>query len=285
MGTGGGGGGSAPAGSDELDSEGFLLQPRGGCGAGGAGAAAARWTDPSLRALSWKREGLSDELRFERSYRQVLASGLAVEFEQRPFGPEGFASTVWDSSIVASRWAERQGAGFWEGAPVLELGAGCGLLACTLAALGAAVVATDLPPNLPLLQKNCEAFGRAAGLPSPEVAACEWGVRGGAAGRGGWSWVVGCDLMYIEEAVPSLVDTLLDCTGGADTPDPQVRVLFAFGRNSQAQHAFEAEMRAHRFTQHRLSARELHPDYAPLDVKVFEWRRLVRPARNRSRVG
>ena len=108
---------------------------------------------------------------------------------------------------------------------------------------------------------------------------------GGAAGRGGWSWVVGCDLMYIEEAVPSLVDTLLDCTGGADTPDPQVRVLFAFGRNSQAQHAFEAEMRAHRFTQHRLSARELHPDYAPLDVKVFEWRRLARPARNRSRVG
>ena len=267
----------------EVDSEGFLLRPRGGCAPPPGGACAPpRWADPALRALAWKREGLPDELRFERPYRYTLASGLEIEVEQRPFGPEGFASTVWDSSIVASRWAECRGAAFWEGAQVLELGAGCGLVACTLAALGARVMATDLPPNLPLLRRNAAAFGRSSGLPTPEVAPCEWGIRG-AAERGGWNWIVGCDLMYIEEAVGALVDTLEMCTGGAETPDPGVGVLMAFGRNCQAQEAFEAEMYARRFSRRRLRTRELHPDFAPPDVSVFEWRRLARPSRRCKR--
>ena len=102
--------------------------------------------------------------------------------EQRRFGPEvrrqcsgcswcyrsagpaaasqGFASTVWDSSIVLSKYLERRfGAGpaALSGRRAVELGAGCGLVSCVLARLGADVTATDMEPNLPLLRDNLRA--------------------------------------------------------------------------------------------------------------------------------
>jgi len=57
----------------------------------------------------------------------------------------------------------------------------------------------------------------------------------------------------------------------------------AFGRNCQAQEAFEAEMHARRFSRRCLRTRELHPDFAPPAVSVFEWRRLARPSRRCKR--
>ena len=41
-----------------------------------------------------------------------------------------------------------------EGVSACELGAGCGLPGLVLAARGARVLLTDLPPNLPLLEEN-----------------------------------------------------------------------------------------------------------------------------------
>ena len=77
-----------------------------------------------------------------------------------PGTPQGFASTVWDSSIVLSKFLERRfGAGpaALSGRRAVELGAGCGLVSCVLARLGADVTATDMEPNLPLLRDNLRA--------------------------------------------------------------------------------------------------------------------------------
>ena len=73
---------------------------------------------------------------------------------------QGFASTVWDSSIVLSKYLERRfGAGpaALAGRRAVELGAGCGLVSCVLARLGADITATDMEPNLPLLRDNLRA--------------------------------------------------------------------------------------------------------------------------------
>ena len=78
---------------------------------------------------------------------------------QARFSAEGFASTVWDSAIVCAKLFEKQGAARWAGKRALDLSAGCGLPGLVLAKLGAAVTATDLGPNLPLLRKNAEANG------------------------------------------------------------------------------------------------------------------------------
>lgn len=106
-------------------------------------------------------------VRFERPYLHPLAlpggeGGAAQQQQltvhQQRFRAEGFASTVWDSSIVLAKYFERH-AGRYAGARCLDLSAGCGLPGLVLARLGARVTATDLSPNLPLLEKNAAANG------------------------------------------------------------------------------------------------------------------------------
>ena len=125
----------------------------------------------------------SDEERFDQPYEFPFGPDDAqttLRIEQRRFGPEvrrkrwlwhvlrfrltvtlqGFASTVWDSSIVLSKYLERRfGAGpaALAGRRAVELGAGCGLVSCVLARLGADVTATDMEGNLPLLRDNLAA--------------------------------------------------------------------------------------------------------------------------------
>ena len=105
-----------------------------------------------LEQLSWKREFKSHAERFERPYTHAgVPPGVSLCIEQRPYGPDGFASTVWDSSIVLARAAEAWAV---RGLRCIELGAGCGLVGLALAVLGARVTLTDTPDNLPLLQAN-----------------------------------------------------------------------------------------------------------------------------------
>ena len=67
-------------------------------------------------------------------------------------------AVVWDDSVVLLRWLERQGYAPTRGRTVVELGAGCGLVAAALARAGAAraIVATEsrMCGALPLLRAN-----------------------------------------------------------------------------------------------------------------------------------
>lgn len=89
-----------------------------------------------------------------------------IVLRQAPFGPEGFASTVWDSSIVVSKMLERS-PGLVRGKLCWDLSAGCGLVAAVMARLGAShVVASDLAPNLPLLRCVSPPYRRAFCVPN-----------------------------------------------------------------------------------------------------------------------
>ena len=119
---------------------------RGRDGAGGGGG--------FLEQIAWKREFKSHAERFTRPYTHAgigVPPGVSLCIEQRPYGPDGFASTVWDSSIVLARAAEAWAV---RGLRCIELGAGCGLVGLALAVLGAHVTLTDTPDNLPLLEAN-----------------------------------------------------------------------------------------------------------------------------------
>ncbi|GLC42804.1 hypothetical protein PLESTB_001419600 [Pleodorina starrii] len=123
-----------------------------------------------LQSWAWKREHRPDRDRFQRPYVHSLTlpgtekskEGGVVKLtvEQARFrGAQGFASTVWDSSIVVAKMLERN-PDLVAGRAVLDLSAGCGLVAVVAARLGARrTVATDLGPNLPLLRRNCQRNG------------------------------------------------------------------------------------------------------------------------------
>ena len=146
----------------------------------------------SLAQFEWKREYMTSTARFEEPYTHELACRSApLVLQQAPFCPEGFASTVWDSSIVLSRYLERRAADghaivtsggtsaasaeppSFAGVRCIELGAGCGLPGLVLHALGADVTLTDLQGNLPLLTRNAEGNARRGEAAAGEAAAGE----------------------------------------------------------------------------------------------------------------
>ena len=249
-----------------------------------------------IRRWAWKREAKSDEERFERPYEHEMrvrrgADGaddavlIAMSFAQaRHDAPSGlggaeggFASTVWDSSIVLAKYVEKHQERF-RGLRVCELGAGCGLVSAALVKAGAArVVATDLAPNLRLLRQNLEATcgGDARERGVWAVEALKWGREDAAAlaARERFDLAVAADCMYVPEAARDLAETLValaewraeeqeergdgdeGAAGGGGGGERSASaattaryrpgaVLMAHGRNRQAESAFEAAIEA-----------------------------------------
>lgn len=220
-----------------------------------------------IGASTWKREYKSARERFQEPYSHPL-HGRTLLLQQAAFEAEGFASTVWDSSIVLARYLEKEAAAgrrVFAGTRCIELGAGCGLPGLVLSALGAHVVLTDLEDNLPLLRANVEQNGPAcraiftrasAGLrveaPTYETALVEalrWGrpppqedASGGACDPGALppiALVIATDVLYSHDAVEPLVETLEHLAGRAGCP---TEVLLAAGRNRHAGDDFFARV-------------------------------------------
>ena len=123
----------------------------------------------------------------------------------------GNGATVWDSALVLARLAADGELGDWDGARVLELGAGCGLVACALATLGARVTATERRIALPLLERNVEANAAAFSSGSVDVAELDWAAPGA---LGTFDRVVGTDLVFasnadVHDALADLLATLV----------------------------------------------------------------------------
>ncbi|KAA6422578.1 MAG: methyltransferase 21A [Trebouxia sp. A1-2] len=152
-------------------------------------------TSKFLRSWAWKREHRPDKTRFHRPYIHFMTSpAVKLTLQQSKFDAEGFASTIWDSSIVMSKYFERWD-GRWVGKKCLDLSAGCGLVGIVLARLGADVVLTDLLPNLPLLADNCKANVPEDASGSVIVKEHRWGERLADLG-GPFDVIVACGVLH-----------------------------------------------------------------------------------------
>lgn len=264
--------------ADEVDSEGFLLRPRDA--PAGQEASSRPTPQPSfLSTWRFKREHLPDADRYDRPYVHK-AFGTELRLEQRRHdsggAPGGFASTVWDSSIVVAKFLERHRASL-TGKRAIELGAGVGLVSAALAGAGATVTATDLPANLELLRSNLDAAAKALGVDAPAVAPLEWGDDTGAAAlRPPFDVVVACDCMYKREAVSDLIASLESLS------KPGTRLFVAHGRNRFAEADF-LELVVDAFSVEDVPEDALEPNFKASDVRVLEL--TPRMSRKRPRHG
>ena len=225
-----------------------------------------------IRQWGWKREMKTDEERFALDYAHAFndVDGCAHElkFKQKKFGPEGFASTVWDSAIVMAKYIEKTYEKFRDARSAIELGAGCGLTTAVLA-VGLkmeVVVSTELEGNLELLNANVGAFENV------RCAEMTWGSETDAKNAlpsdgEAFDVVVASDCVYHTEAMGDLVKTLeIIC-------DARTRVLFSYGRNRQALDIFMDEI-AGKFSRVDVSSSDLDELYQCTDVSVIELRKL-----------
>lgn len=166
---------------------------------------------------------------------------------------------VWDSSIVLSKYFERHPQ-LVEGKRCLDLSAGCGLVGLVLCKLGSDVVATDLKENLPLLQRNFNENGCPMNV--QEFTWGECAVRLDPP----FEIIAACDVMYIHEAIPNLVKSLVSLSNS------NTSIYVSYGRNRQAEEDFLKACQGI-FSVSMLSERELDEVYQCIDVTVLKLQR------------
>ncbi|KAL2631296.1 hypothetical protein R1flu_015982 [Riccia fluitans] len=165
---------------------------------------------PTLSRLN--RFARQEELEFN-----IDACGHELCISQIPSSmsqPGNTGAVMWDSGIILTKFLEHAVDSKLlqlQKKRVVELGSGCGLAGCVAALLGADVILTDLPDRLKLLQKNVT--GNALKLTnkgSARVVELTWGeeVDKELLQPQQPDFVIASDVVYNENVVPDLLDTL-----------------------------------------------------------------------------
>ena len=227
-----------------------------------------------IRQWAWKREMKTERERFEDAYAYPTREDeeetgttrkrkRAIVLNQKKFAATGFASTVWDSAVVLSKYAEKTRRDFARAKTCVELGAGCGLISAVMKEIVEVprVIATDVEGNMELLRENVEKYG-------VETRAVTWGADAEEAFADvDVDVVVASDVVYWNDSMDDLVMTLR-----ALAKTPKTRVLMAYGRNRQALEKF-LDVSREDFETRDVPRSECDALYQCTDVDVIELRR------------
>ena len=225
-----------------------------------------------IRQWAWKREMKTERERFEDAYayptrededEDETRTKRKIVLNQKKFAAAGFASTVWDSAVVLSKYAEKTRRDFARAKTCVELGAGCGLISAVMKEIVEVprVIATDVEGNMELLRENVEKYG-------VETRAVTWGADAEEAFADvDVDVVVASDVVYWNDSMDDLVMTLR-----ALAKTPKTRVLMAYGRNRQALEKF-LDVSREDFETRDVPRSECDALYQCTDVDVIELRR------------
>ncbi|KAK8944216.1 hypothetical protein KSP39_PZI008339 [Platanthera zijinensis] len=195
---------------------------------------------------------------------------LSILQSPSSMGTPGVTGAVmWDSGVVLAKFIEHAVDSkrlLLKGKKVVELGSGCGLIGCVAAILGASVILTDLHDRLKLLKKNVDANvgnqGNVRG--SARVMELTWGDDLGPVFLNPLpDFVIGSDVIYSEDAVRDLIQTLRQLSGTHTT-------IFLAGelRNDAVLECFlEAAMEV--FQIGYIDQAQWHPEYRSQRVVLF----------------
>ncbi|KAK0677239.1 MT21A methyltransferase, partial [Pygoscelis papua] len=126
----------------------------------------------------------------------------------------GVAAVVWDAAVVLCAYLEMGGIDLRDRS-VIELGAGTGLLGIVatlldilLYRLGAHVTITDRAAALEFLESNVQANLPSELRPRAVVKELTWGKDLGNFPPGAFDFILGADIVYLEETFAELLQTL-----------------------------------------------------------------------------
>ncbi|KAL3689152.1 hypothetical protein R1sor_015461 [Riccia sorocarpa] len=204
----------------------------------------------------------------------VDACGHQLSIFQTPSSmnqPGNTGAVMWDSGIVLAKFLEHAVDSKLlqlQKKRVVELGSGCGLTGCVAALLGADVILTDLPDRLKLLQKNItENALKLTHKGSARVVELTWGeeVDIELLQPEKPDFVIASDVVYNENVVPDLVDTLRTLCGSHTT-------VFLSGelRNETVLEAFY-DAAVVDFVVGRVPQTDWHPEFRSPRVAIYSY--------------
>lgn len=123
----------------------------------------------------------------------------------------GVAAVVWDAAIVLGRYLEKK-APELQGKKVIELGAGTGVAGIVASFLGGKVTITDRKMAINITRMNVEG-NLGDNQRTVEIKELEWG-QNVTSFSPPFEYILGADIVYIEETFPALLKTLLDLCDG-----------------------------------------------------------------------
>ncbi|KAM4670208.1 protein N-lysine methyltransferase METTL21A isoform 1-T1 [Amazona ochrocephala] len=119
----------------------------------------------------------------------------------------GVAAVVWDAAVVLCAYLEMGGIDLRDRS-VIELGAGTGLLGIVATLLGAHVTITDRAAALEFLELNVQANLPSELRPRAVVKELTWGRDLHNFPSGAFDFILGADIVYLEETFAELLQTL-----------------------------------------------------------------------------
>ncbi|KDO25906.1 hypothetical protein SPRG_08847 [Saprolegnia parasitica CBS 223.65] len=156
-----------------------------------------------------------------------------------------------------------------QGASVLELGSGTGLVGLALACMGpASVVLTDLESHVAALQANVERnSARFSDGTLVSVAALDWNTASADDATAPLDWIVGTDIAYMPEFYAPLLKTLQLLAG------PNTRILVGLGRHDTDMRFFRLLQDAG-FSYYKVSDELVSEEFRGKDFGLFEIQRV-----------
>ncbi|KAF1548715.1 Protein N-lysine methyltransferase METTL21A, partial [Eudyptes chrysocome] len=178
----------------------------------------------------------------------------------------GVAAVVWDAAVVLCAYLEMGGIDLRDRS-VIELGAGTGLLGIVatlldvlLYRLGAHVTITDRAAALEFLESNVQANLPSELRPRAVVKELTWGKDLGNFPPGAFDFILGADIVYLEETFAELLQTLEYLCS------EQTVILLSCRIRYERDHKFLKMLRS------RFSVYEVHYDSSK-DVHIYKAQR------------
>ncbi|XP_010204881.2 protein N-lysine methyltransferase METTL21A isoform X1 [Colius striatus] len=171
----------------------------------------------------------------------------------------GVAAVVWDAAVVLCTYLEIGGIDLRDQS-VIELGAGTGLLGIVATLLGAHVTITDRAAALEFLESNVQANLPSEVRPRAVVKELTWGKDLGNFPPGAFDFILGADIVYLEETFTELLQTLEHLCS------EQTVILLSCRIRYERDHRFLKMLRGH------FSVYEVHYDPSK-DVRIYKAQR------------
>lgn len=220
------------------------------------------------RELDVCRELIGDQASTDDDPHQVEC--CTVRIGQEYSGDEGVV--VWDAALVLAKYIERhQHRLKLNGAQVVELGAGTGVVGITAAVLGAKVIITDLQRVVPLMKKNIET-NKEFITGSIEAQTLVWGDQTQLKSilETPPTLLLVSDCVYYESSLAPLVSTLSTLASSA-------RILLSYEvrdtEHKRRVHAEFSRLITEAFYVEEIPTAECHPEFASDDIRILSLRR------------